>query len=82
MKGECNEMLLSFVSLLTFLYKLQSRKGMLGSKDQGGGVDGACVTFCETNSACRVLVENPDQNTAWKTGCILKGNIKMNFKER
>jgi len=43
---------------------------------------GACVTFCETNGACRVLVEKPEPNTAWKTGCILNDNIKVNFKER
>jgi len=43
---------------------------------------GACVPFWVTNSAFRVLVEKPEQNTAWKTGCILNDNIKMNFKER
>jgi len=54
---------------------------MLGSKDQGGGVDGACVCHLLGDEQCvRVLVEKPEQNTAWKF--ILNDDIKMNFKER
>jgi hypothetical protein len=33
-------------------------------------------------TACRVLVEKIEPNTAWRTGCILNYNIKVNFKER
>jgi hypothetical protein len=88
MKGECNEMLLKVCwplsALLALLYKLQSRKGMLGSKDQGGGVDGDWCHLLGVEQCMRsdVMVEQPEQNTSWNTGCMLKDNINTNFKER
>jgi hypothetical protein len=38
---------------------------MLGSKDQGGGVDGGLCHLLGDEQCVRVLVEKPEQNAAW-----------------